>query len=547
MLRCVNKVRWLAISLVLGVAGCSGETAPPLAAISAPRDEEPKDNDSRRGAPAAPAFVQPKAESGQRPSTIPDTADGAVRSVVLGLQEGRLDAVWDALPASYQRDLNDLVHLAAKRLNPAAWRWSQQIAGKWAKLFRISLKEDVAALGESVRDDESAARQIKSYESLIALLERLSKSDPDLLGQLQTVDIGEFLRAEGATLIPDLSSLATLMDVDLGHNFEKALKVAIAVKTSTADSAVVGIRRDGLAHESESDDVEFVRLEGKWIPRLLAEHWTGAIVQADDTICKAFPSENGRDNFGCLFHLIYIADSLADMSRLEAKDPSIVPDDFDFDFYQTVIGAFSSLNEWMGESSKSKSDFQSKTRQSLSGRKKTTVVYCTASNELKLDHDAIDFELAKTVAYQLSINKINVVDPDRVSAWLAQNTEWKKTAEIGAAFDADFVVHIDVKDFGLQNENKSDLFQGRAEAHLFRGRAECIINVVKMDENKKDGQVIYTKPANSIFPIRGTVDPKTMFPSEFKERFLSFLSGEIGQLFYTAETEKDSGKTPAKE
>jgi hypothetical protein len=175
-------------------------------------------------------------------------------------------------------------------------------------------------------------------------------------------------------------------------------------------------------------------------------------------------------------------------------------------------------------------DFHIKTKQTLAGKNKITLVYCYAPKELKWDNEAVDYELAKHIAYQLNAKKIKVVDPDRVQAWLDKHDKWKKTAEIGAAFKADYIVHVDVKDYSLFEANSSN---------LYRGRADCIVNVVKMDDDKKDGQVIYTIPIKSNFPTRAPVDSNAMAFSEFKKRYLSALSDEIGRLFYSSETGDD--------
>ena len=46
-------------------------------------------------------------------------------------------------------------------------------------------------------------------------------------------------------------------------------------------------------------------------------------------------------------------------------------------------------------------------------------------------------------------------------------------------------------------------------------------------------------PIKSNFPIRGPIDSNSMPLNEFKKRYLSFLSDEIGRLFYPTETGQD--------
>jgi hypothetical protein len=175
-------------------------------------------------------------------------------------------------------------------------------------------------------------------------------------------------------------------------------------------------------------------------------------------------------------------------------------------------------------------DFHVRTKQELDGGKKkknVVLVYCYAPKELKWDNESVDYDLAKHVAHRLLQNKIKVIDPDQVYAWLDKNDKWRKTAELGKHFKVDYVVHIDVKDYSLYEATSTN---------LYRGRADIIVNVVKMNEDKTDGKVIYTNPVKSFFPTQAPVDTSQMSFAEFRKHYLSALSEEIGRLFYPRET-----------
>ncbi|MSR56864.1 MAG: hypothetical protein EXS05_04240 [Planctomycetaceae bacterium] len=168
-------------------------------------------------------------------------------------------------------------------------------------------------------------------------------------------------------------------------------------------------------------------------------------------------------------------------------------------------------------------DFHKQTGQKLEGKNKTVLVMCYAPTELKWDNDAVDYELAKHVAYRLNLNKIKVIDPDRVHAWLDKNKDWHKAVEVGAEFKVDYIVHIDLKDYSLFEEHSSD---------LYRGRADVVVNVFKMDEDHKDGNMIYSKDLISRFPTKTPVYAYQYSYANFKKMYLSTLSNEIGVLFY---------------
>lgn len=179
-------------------------------------------------------------------------------------------------------------------------------------------------------------------------------------------------------------------------------------------------------------------------------------------------------------------------------------------------------------------DFHQQTKQSLEGKrgkaKPTVLVYCYAPKELKWDNESVDYDVAKHVAYRLRSKDIKVIDPDLVHGWLDRNDKWRKTAEIGAHFKVDYIVHVDIKDFSL--------FEAHS-VNLYRGRADLIVNVVKMNEDKRDGNPIYTKPIKSNYPTRAPVDSNNMPFAQFKKHYLSALADEIGKLFYSTESGDD--------
>jgi hypothetical protein len=180
-------------------------------------------------------------------------------------------------------------------------------------------------------------------------------------------------------------------------------------------------------------------------------------------------------------------------------------------------------------------DFEVKTKDSLREKGATVLVLCYAPTELKWDNEAVDEELARMVAGQLNRNEVKVIDPDRVKAWLDKHPDWDKPSEVGAAFGVDFVVYIDLHEYGLFEESSNN---------LYRGRADLIVSVIKMDEVEKkdrldedvvrtrDGESIYSKNIVSRYPEATPVSADQYPYASFKKMYLLRLSDQIGQLFY---------------
>ena len=166
--------------------------------------------------------------------------------------------------------------------------------------------------------------------------------------------------------------------------------------------------------------------------------------------------------------------------------------------------------------------FEKDTTKSLTDRNTRVAVVCYASDELKYECEHIDHIIARQVGYQLSMNKIDVVPSDEVRSWMIPNPDWDTAAEVGKAFDVNFVVYIDVSDFSLYERDSNT---------LFRGRCEAIVSVYEM-ETDGSGDRIFSHDLNSQYPIQVPRSATDVSYDTFRMEYFSRLSDEIGRLFY---------------
>lgn len=166
-------------------------------------------------------------------------------------------------------------------------------------------------------------------------------------------------------------------------------------------------------------------------------------------------------------------------------------------------------------------DFDAKTNVSLSKKGTKVLVMCYAPKEVKWDFDSVDRELGRHLSHRLAQNKITVMDPDAVHAWLDEHDDWDKPEEIGRDFEADYVIFVEINEFGLYEQGSSN---------LYRGHSECLISVYQMEDG--EGNEIYTKEYVSKFPLLQPVSTSDQSYYDFKRHYLSFLSQELGRHFY---------------
>jgi len=175
--------------------------------------------------------------------------------------------------------------------------------------------------------------------------------------------------------------------------------------------------------------------------------------------------------------------------------------------------------------------FEKETRKSFTDHGVRVAVVCYADNELKYQYDSIDHLLAVGVAARLRQNHVNIVDPGLVRNWLEENTHWDTPDEIGAEFDATYVVYIDMSNFSLYEHDSR---------HLYRGRAEIVVSVYAMDASG-EGERIFSQDLSSVFPRLTQRSASEISYDSFRTEYLLRLSEEIGRMFYPYGSGDDVG------
>ncbi|MCH7688593.1 MAG: hypothetical protein IH899_18250 [Planctomycetes bacterium] len=169
-------------------------------------------------------------------------------------------------------------------------------------------------------------------------------------------------------------------------------------------------------------------------------------------------------------------------------------------------------------------DFDKWTKSSMTDKGVTVVVVCFAPKEILLNNFKVDQSLAKHVAHRLHQHRIKVINPDRILAWMDQNPNWERAVEIGEAFGVTYVINIDLENYSLFEIDSP---------HLYRGRSQVHIRVWEMDgDGEGDGEKIYEKSLNSVYPLAAPRSTSEESLSTFRRKFLTRLSEEIGRSFY---------------
>ena len=197
-----------------------------------------------------------------------------VEDIARGLADGEIAVLWEALPPSYQRDVNGLVHRFARAVDPEVWNHSFAVLAKLARVLEEKHAFIVGHPALAAHLDRSAAGQEQGWSVVVETVELLATSEIGDVEKLAALDVGRFLDRTGVELSHLAGRLSTLSSEEHRAELEeqraslRALKASVVAETGEG-TATVRVERPGEAPRTE----ELVLVEGRWIPRQLAVSW----------------------------------------------------------------------------------------------------------------------------------------------------------------------------------------------------------------------------------------------------------------------------------
>ena len=218
---------------------------------------------------------------GGGPADVPKTADQAVLRVVNALVENKPVAVWDALPASYQKDVSDLVHSAIAKVDAALYDQSVSIGQRVAKVLKDK-KQFILAHPQIAPMIPNKAEVEKQWDPIVGVLDTILNSELSTHAKAKGVDMRSFLDKTGSKVMGDITNLAKLApgggegpgtDNEYVEMIKKAKGTKATLVKEEGDKATVKMETPG----EKAEEVPFVKVEGKWIPAQMAAEWKGMI------------------------------------------------------------------------------------------------------------------------------------------------------------------------------------------------------------------------------------------------------------------------------
>jgi len=202
-------------------------------------------------------------------------ADEAVRRVLLGLKKRQSRALWEFLPPSYRRDVQQLARDVAGRLDERSWG---PFVATWQKARQVLPKKLSSLAPPKNSDGETDLTTSAPFNpaALAQLLDAIGDSEFSDLQRLRSIELDQFLDQTGDKLLATLGRIA-VGDSNVGDDdpFAQFGQVQVELISSENGIDIVKIRWPG----QEATMQNFVRVEGQWIPQSLANAWPAQLAE----------------------------------------------------------------------------------------------------------------------------------------------------------------------------------------------------------------------------------------------------------------------------
>ena len=193
------------------------------------------------------------------------TAEATFRQTLTAFQEGRLDDAFDFLPPTYQADVDQLLHSFAAKMDTDVWSRSFDLLAKIAKVLK-SKKNLILEM-----DGVKRLPQIESikphWDTIAGGISDLTSGELADLQRLKQASVRQLIGSGGGLL----------------RGFPLPQFDDIQVNTVKSDAATTTLSYRE-TKTSEPKQVEFVLVEGKWLPKSIASGWSAAIADAQATL-----------------------------------------------------------------------------------------------------------------------------------------------------------------------------------------------------------------------------------------------------------------------
>ncbi len=189
------------------------------------------------------------------------TPEGAVSSMVGAVVDGRVGDAYKSLPASYKKDVEEVVKAFGNKMDADIWNETQALFAELGGL--VAAKADLIA--EALADEEDTAADKKEMSGHL----KKAAPMPTKLGTELSLDMFKSGNVEKILESSGISGIAA----SLGDAATDKIKSV----SESDDGSVLAVLAD---EDGEETEIKFIKVEDAWVPEELAEGWKEGVAEA---------------------------------------------------------------------------------------------------------------------------------------------------------------------------------------------------------------------------------------------------------------------------
>jgi hypothetical protein len=215
---------------------------------------------------------------------FPDAPDDALRLIATEISQANGGILWQAMPASYQNDVNELVHLASEKLDAEIYDQSFELVDKLTQI--ASEKKDfilnASLMGEPMFADEKAEME-EAWPAIVVFLNTLNSSQITSIKGLRSFDGQDFCNKTVSELLQQLDRLVELSGEEF--RLEDLSKIAVEVVEANEDGATLEVSMPGEIAET----ITYTKVEGRWLDEDIVNSWAEGVALAKANLIALTP------------------------------------------------------------------------------------------------------------------------------------------------------------------------------------------------------------------------------------------------------------------
>lgn len=253
-------------------------------------------------------------------TTLPDTPDGTVVAVAEKLVNHHPEIVWAALPESYRADITELTSTFAERMDPEVYDRVMAVANRAVEV--LQQKKDLILASEAFESAQIDREDFdRSMTAGITVAQTLLSSDISTLAGLGAINWQQYLATTGRTLMEQAEEIEIEEGEDPMADLETLEVEIVEIGDDTAKLRLV-------TADDEPEEIDLVRVEGRWIPAEMAAKWPEAMAGARHKLDEMTPEKVAEMKGQALMGLAMaegVIEQIAATETVEEFDAAVGP------------------------------------------------------------------------------------------------------------------------------------------------------------------------------------------------------------------------------